>query len=205
MKILYTLFIFFCWPAVFLAQSAIVSAGGSVTSSGGSISYSVGQIAYESYGNSSYNITEGVQQVFIINILGCMSTDACNYDAQANVDDGGCQFIGDACDDNNTGTVNDTISENCTCMGVISSVETSEGSAFQLYPNPTSQQLRIQSGANQMIEHLEILDMAGNRVLIENPMSSSVILNVTSLAAGQYFVDVKSHAGYKRAQIQIIR
>ena len=188
-----------------LSQSAVLSSGGSASSSGGSVSYSVGQIAYESYGDSNYQITEGVQQVFIINILGCTSSDACNYDSQATVDNGNCLFVGDACDDNNASTSNDSIAADCSCMGVILSVETEMLSGIQMFPNPTSQQLRIKSPGNQIIQAIELHDMNGQRVMSEKPLSSDIQLNVSSLAAGQYMVEVRTANGMRRVPIQIIR
>lgn len=205
MKIVAPLFLFVIVPGLLCAQTAVVSAGGSATSAGGSVSYSIGQVAYESYGNSNYQITEGVQQVFIINILGCMSADACNFNAQANVDNGGCLFVGDVCDDDNAGTTGDSISVDCTCMGVVISVDMTESSGLRLYPNPTSQQLNIQSAGNQPIQQIDILDMNGKRVLSESPLNSNVSMNVASLAAGQYFVEVKTATDNRRVQIQILR
>lgn len=205
MKIVSTLLFWFAMHGVLLAQSAVVSAGGSATSAGGSVSYSVGQIAYESYGNSNHLITEGVQQVFIINILGCTSADACNYNAQANVDNGGCLYVGDVCDDQNANTSGDSIALDCTCMGVMIFVEMTESSGLKLFPNPTSQLLTINSAGDQVIQRVEILDMSGKKVLSESPLSANVILGVASLAAGEYLVEVKTASTTRRVQIQILR
>jgi len=48
---------------------------------------------------------------------GCTSTSACNYNSDADLDDGSCYFIGDSCDDGNLYTTNDTWSNNCSCVG----------------------------------------------------------------------------------------
>lgn len=50
---------------------------------------------------------------------GCTDTSACNYDATATVDDGTCILPGDSCDDGNATTINDVISANCECLGII--------------------------------------------------------------------------------------
>jgi hypothetical protein len=50
-------------------------------------------------------------------LLGCINPAACNYNAEAGVDDGSCFFVGDACDDNNLGTDNDLIGVDCVCAG----------------------------------------------------------------------------------------
>jgi len=187
------------------AQSAVVAAGGSSSTAGGSVSYSVGQIAYESYGNNNFQISEGVQQVFTINILGCMSANACNFNAQATIDDGGCVYVGDACDDNNAGTTGDSISVDCTCMGVVISVNENDITGLLLYPNPTSQQLRIESSGNQIINRIEIKDLGGKSVMSDSPLNENATLNVASLAAGQYIVEITTVHATKRVQIQILR
>ena len=51
-------------------------------------------------------------------LTGCTNSDACNYDPEATTDNGNCIFIGDECNDGNTGTINDEIQSNCECQGV---------------------------------------------------------------------------------------
>jgi uncharacterized protein (TIGR02145 family) len=48
---------------------------------------------------------------------GCTSTSACNYNSDADIDDGSCYFIGDSCNDGNIYTTSDTWSNNCSCEG----------------------------------------------------------------------------------------
>ena len=50
-------------------------------------------------------------------ILGCTDSAACNFSAEANVDDDSCLVIGDACDDMNAETTNDTVTGECECLG----------------------------------------------------------------------------------------
>ncbi|MFM7104400.1 MAG: T9SS type A sorting domain-containing protein [Flavobacteriales bacterium] len=52
---------------------------------------------------------------------------------------------------------------------------------------------------------IKIVDMNGKRVLSESPLTSNVTLNVSSLAAGQYFVEVKTASATRRVQVQILR
>ena len=52
-------------------------------------------------------------------ISGCTDNAACNYNALATVDNGTCAFPGDACNDNNANTTNDTYDGTCTCVGTI--------------------------------------------------------------------------------------
>ncbi|MFZ6051366.1 trypsin-like serine peptidase, partial [Halocola ammonii] len=50
-------------------------------------------------------------------VLGCTDSNACNYDPNAEEDDGSCLFTGDSCDDGDATTGNDIITENCECEG----------------------------------------------------------------------------------------
>jgi len=51
------------------------------------------------------------------NVAGCTDANACNYDMNATENDDLCIFKGDTCDDNNVGTENDVIGEDCMCLG----------------------------------------------------------------------------------------
>lgn len=51
-------------------------------------------------------------------IWGCGFWDACNYDPDVNADDGSCYYPGESCNDGNPATINDTIQEDCSCIGV---------------------------------------------------------------------------------------
>lgn len=61
------------------------------------------------------NILVTTSQIAAIN--GCTNDQACNYDPFATNDDGSCLFIGLACDDNNTATINDIVNGDCLCEG----------------------------------------------------------------------------------------
>jgi hypothetical protein len=49
---------------------------------------------------------------------GCMDVAACNYNAAALLDNGSCLYTGNGCNDNNPGTMNDVISDQCLCNGI---------------------------------------------------------------------------------------
>jgi uncharacterized surface protein with fasciclin (FAS1) repeats len=53
-------------------------------------------------------------------LLGCTDMTACNYDMNAAVDNGSCQFPGDNCDDGDAATINDVFGADCGCAGIIS-------------------------------------------------------------------------------------
>jgi glucose/arabinose dehydrogenase len=54
---------------------------------------------------------------FIVVIQGCTNLDACNYNPDAEEENGTCAFIGDACDDNDLTTTNTIWEEGCECLG----------------------------------------------------------------------------------------
>ena len=76
--------------------------------------------------------TNGYTNLFIDNINlytcetlavpGCMDSSACNFDADATIDDGTCLLIGDFCNDGDSNTINDTIQNNCECEGQETSI-----------------------------------------------------------------------------------
>jgi len=58
---------------------------------------------------------------FVLNvstsITDCTNPDACNFNPNAIADDGSCYFIGNACDDGLSETINDQYNSNCECTG----------------------------------------------------------------------------------------
>ena len=52
-------------------------------------------------------------------VSGCTNALACNFNPNANTDDGSCILIGDPCDDGNALSWNDVINPNCVCSGTI--------------------------------------------------------------------------------------
>ena len=52
-----------------------------------------------------------------LEVAGCTNIDACNYDDSATDDDGSCILVGDACDDGDELSINDTIDGDCECIG----------------------------------------------------------------------------------------
>ena len=51
-------------------------------------------------------------------VPGCTLETACNYNDEANADDGSCFSVGDACDDGNDETILDAYNADCACEGV---------------------------------------------------------------------------------------
>ena len=63
------------------------------------------------------NNTDGLEITYPQLQGGCTDMTACNYDVTAEINDGSCLNPGDACDDGDSGTMNDTYNDNCACSG----------------------------------------------------------------------------------------
>ena len=53
----------------------------------------------------------------ITGIAGCTAVEACNYNAEATIEDGSCELPGYPCDDANENTIDDVLSNDCVCAG----------------------------------------------------------------------------------------
>ncbi len=52
-------------------------------------------------------------------LRGCRNLNACNYNPNANFEDGSCLIAGNRCDDNNSNTYSDVLNSSCECSGVL--------------------------------------------------------------------------------------
>lgn len=68
--------------------------------------------------NDVYN-ADCVCEGTIPQIEGCTAPEACNFNPEANVEDGSCELPGYTCDDNNEQTIDDTWSADCVCLGLL--------------------------------------------------------------------------------------
>lgn len=50
-------------------------------------------------------------------VVGCTNEEACNFNPEANTDNGTCEVPGSPCDDGDDMTINDVIGEDCMCSG----------------------------------------------------------------------------------------
>jgi hypothetical protein len=62
--------------------------------------------------NSEATLNDGTCE--FISCAGCMDNTACNYDATATLADV-CQYPGDACDDGNPATTGEVLQSDCSC------------------------------------------------------------------------------------------
>jgi hypothetical protein len=73
--------------------------------------------ACDDMNDATINDTYTADCVCIGVVAGCTEASACNYNADAGIDDGSCFFIGDSCDDNDLTTSNDIVGLDCVCLG----------------------------------------------------------------------------------------
>jgi hypothetical protein len=66
---------------------------------------------------------------------------------------------------------------------------------INVYPNPTTGELRIESGGLRM-NYVEIFDISGRTLLTQKPpISPKTVINISHLTAGLYFLKISSEAG----------
>jgi hypothetical protein len=150
----------------------------------------------------------GVCALYNVTEIGCTDPLACNYFISAQVDDSSCNYafgcdvcqgnqnqdgtgivinnpeVGDTCDDGNPLSSNDTIQDDCSCVGIVVGVDESQSSAWSIYPNPTKGILRVDYESSEVIL-FELYNTVGQRVCIRSihPGNNTLELN---LPAGFY-------------------
>ena len=124
-------------------------------------------------------------------VEGCTSEAACNYNADANTDDGSCLVIGEACDDNDPTTVNYQVNDACQCVGEVDNVLEMD---FELsvYPNPTMGELIIKLPVGHAFD-LTMMSLSGQTVHSSQTIKGgAVVWQVSDLPAGAYLLHVRN-------------
>jgi len=139
-------------------------------------------------------------------IAGCTDMGACNYNGEATDDDGSCFFIGDPCDDMNDGTGNDTINENCECMGEGADGVEEGRVTFGMFPNPTTGEVTLTVAGFHTGVTVQVMDGAGRVVYAEQSavLQGNKVLDLSALSSGTYNVMLSDERGVsvKRLAIQ---
>lgn len=136
-----------------------------------------------------------------VGVLGCTDVQACNYDANANLDNGNCLFVGAVCDDGDSTTSNDVVTADCQCLGTVVGVDEISTLLWNVFPNPAQDVFTVQS--TETIEHLIVVDVLGNTILKqENVSQTSIEINATQWNTGVYYLTVLTNKGnYSKAVI----
>lgn len=136
-------------------------------------------------------------------VLGCTDDTACNFDADANTDDGSCEFPGDDCDDGDPETVNDVLTEDCDCEGTVN-IDEHFMASVRVFPNPVSNELTIDLGGYFTPVMLTVNDLTGRMVISEQVVGRTTI-NVDHLAVGMYVLLFESPDGRGELKIMVTR
>ena len=79
---------------------------------------------------------------------GCTNETACNYFGDAGIEDGSCEFPGDACENEAGGSEDWVLDGECDCVPE-TSLLSSLKPQFHVFPNPNDGQFRIQTNVEQ--------------------------------------------------------
>jgi len=141
-----------------------------------------------------------------LEVMGCTNMDACNYEELATEDDGSCILVGDACDDGDENTINDTIDENCDCVGEVEDGVEEARLAFGMFPNPTTGEVTLTVAGFHTGVTVQVLDGAGRVVWTEQnvALQGNTVLDLSGLSSGAYNVMLSDERGVsvKRLAIQ---
>ncbi len=125
----------------------------------------------------------------VVLVDGCTDASACNYNPNANNNDGSCYFVGDPCDDGNMATFNDVYNSNCECAGSVTSIDELNNDQYWMYPNPVKDVVYFKNANKGLVV---IYNQMGSKVLEANLTESK--LNLEWLSPGLYQVVVNGVA-----------
>ena len=141
-----------------------------------------------------------------LEVAGCTNPDACNYDELATEDDESCILVGDACDDGNDETINDTIDENCDCVGEVEDAVLEAALAFGMFPNPSNGEVTLSVEGFHTRASIQVMDASGRVVWSKQNMAlqGNVVIDLSLLSSGTYNVMLSDERGVsvKRLAIQ---
>jgi hypothetical protein len=156
-------------------------------------------------------VNDSCECVGTLMVLGCLDSLACNYDMDANTDDESCEFPGDACDDMDENTENDTLNIDCICVGDTIQDSTDfvfdfERLEFGMFPNPTTGEVTLRVDGFHTGVTMQVMDGAGRVVWSEQNLAlqGNTVFDLSRLSAGTYNVMLSDERGIsvKRLAIQ---
>ena len=135
-------------------------------------------------------------------IGGCNNPQACNWNSQAEYNNGSCIYPNDPCDDNDELTDNDIYNQDCDCVGTpISKVDELEALSVLIYPNPTSNNLTVDLGdLNGVNTTIKLYD-SSSKLVFEKESTSTLMIDVSGFAKGMYSLELSTD---EQARSQVI-
>jgi len=117
-------------------------------------------------------------------------------------------LMGDACDDGDPATVNDTLDEDCACIGDLpTGIAEMEQGGSALWPNPNrGDAFYVQLPQTSGLVHVTMTDATGRVVLRSSMPASTAPLEVAlpgGIAAGTYFVGIVTALGAETMRLVV--
>ena len=139
-----------------------------------------------------------------LEMAGCTSPYACNWDEMATDDDGSCFYVGDACDDGDETTVDDTIQDDCSCGGIPVGVEELALASLEVFPNPVSSTLFLGLSDASVLQGAEVTlrNLAGSEVQ-RLVWTGRTTMDVSSLSEGLYLLTVATDQGVATRRVTV--
>lgn len=133
-------------------------------------------------------------------VMGCTDATACNYSDVANTDDGSCLYAGTTCDDGDSTTTNDVITDLCVCAGTpVTGVEEFDAT-ISVYPNPTHDVLNVNFPL-QGVYTLSVRNAVGQVVFQNKVSGGKYTLNTQDWSAGMWMIEVKNDEFQNRISV----
>src|SRR5690606_34387385 len=95
----------------------------------------------------------------------------------------------------------DTITQQVVVSGTVGSPLTPEGGTVRVYPNPASNEIKIQSEKHK-IQNITLYDIAGKKVplaggleRVRRGQGDEITLDINSLPVGLYFIQINLSNG----------
>ncbi len=114
---------------------------------------------------------------------------------------GGIEWPGD--DNRMISIVEDMVVDDIFGGDYIVSVNETDFTTFNLYPNPASSMLNVES--NAIIKSIRMIDLLGQVVYAYSPEDSRHEINVSGLRNGVYFIKISTAAGATTQRIQVYK
>ena len=123
-----------------------------------------------------------------LEVEGCMQLEACNFDTNATDGDDSCVLPGDECDDENDATVNDTVTDDCDCVGEVDKVDEFTTWGIELFPTPVQDVMRIQFRGEATGQSRLVMKNAAGQIVRTEHLQGDGIVDVSGMAEGMYFI-----------------
>ena len=95
---------------------------------------------------------------------------------------------GDECDDENDATVNDTVTDDCECVGEVDKVDEFTTWGIELFPTPVQDVMRIQFRGEATGQSRLVMKNAAGQIVRTEHLQGDGAVDVSGMAEGMYFI-----------------